>query len=109
MYLVSNFCNPFSANELAETLGFSSVATTKKFMGFLREPYLLYYLPRYNNKLKMMKKAPQKVYVVDNGFVEAKAFSVSENLGRLIGESGFYRVGSQGISCRNIAFLLSLP
>ena len=75
MYLVSNFCNPFSANELAEALGFSSVATTKKFMGFLREPYLLYYLPRYNNKLKMMKKAPQKVYVVDNGFVEAKAFS----------------------------------
>lgn len=60
MYLVSNFCNPFSANELAETLGFSSVATTKKFMGYLSEPYLLYYLPRYNNKLKVMKKAPQK-------------------------------------------------
>ena len=32
MYLVSNFCNPFSANFLAEELGFSSVATTKKFM-----------------------------------------------------------------------------
>ena len=81
MYLVSNFCNPFSANELAEALGFSSVATTKKFMGYLREPYLLYYLPRYNNKLKVMKKAPQKVY----------------------------RVGSQRISCRDITFLLSLP
>lgn len=38
MYLVSNLCNPFSANELAETLGFSSVATTKKFMGYLSEP-----------------------------------------------------------------------
>lgn len=84
MYLVSNFCNPFSANELAEELGLSSVATTKKFMGYLREPYLLYYLPRYNNKLKLMKKAPQKVYVVDNGFVEAKAFSLSENFGRLL-------------------------
>ena len=35
MYLVSNFCNPFSANELAEELGLSSVATTKKFMGYL--------------------------------------------------------------------------
>lgn len=109
MYLVSNFCNPFSANELAEALGFSSVATTKKFMGYLREPYLLYYLPRYNNKLKVMKKAPQKVYVVDNGFVEAKAFNVSEKLRQTIGESGFYRVGSQRISCRDITFLLSLP
>ena len=96
MYLVSNFCNPFSANELAEALGFSSVATTKKFMGFLREPYLLYYLPRYNNKLKMMKKAPQKVYVVDNGFVEAKAFSVSENLGRLLENQVFIELVRRG-------------
>ena len=96
MYLISNFCNPFSANELAEALGFSSVATTKKFMGFLREPYLLYYLPRYNNKLKMMKKAPQKVYVVDNGFVEAKAFSVSENLGRLLENQVFIELVRRG-------------
>lgn len=84
MYLVSNFCNPVSANELAEELGLSSVNTTKKFMDYLHEPYLFYYLPRYNNKLKLMKKAPRKVYVVDNGFVAAKAFSLSDNLGRLL-------------------------
>ena len=40
MYLLSNFCNPFSANELAEAIGMSSIATTKKFMGYLHEPYL---------------------------------------------------------------------
>lgn len=96
MYLVSNFCNPFSANELAQELGLSSVATTKKFMGYLREPYLFYYLPRYNNKLKLMKKAPQKVYVVDNGFVEAKAFSVSENLGRLLENQVFIELVRRG-------------
>jgi len=96
MYLVSNFCNPFSANELAEELGFSSVATTKKFMGYLREPYLFFYLPRYNNKLKLMKKAPQKVYVVDNGFVAAKAFSVSENLGRLLESQVFIELVRRG-------------
>lgn len=96
MYLVSNFCNPFSANELAEELGLSSVATTKKFMGYLREPYLFYYLPRYNNKLKLMKKAPQKVYVVDNGFVEAKAFNLSENLGRLLENQVFIELVRRG-------------
>ena len=84
LYLVSNFCNPVSANELTEELGFSSVNTTKKYMDYLHEPYLFYYLPRYNNKLKLMKKAPRKVYVVDNGFVAAKAFSLSDNLGRLL-------------------------
>jgi uncharacterized protein len=104
MYLVSNFCNPFSANELADELGFSSVATTKKFMGYLREPYLFYYLPRYNNKLKLMKKAPQKVYVVDNGFVEAKAFSVSENLGRLLENQVFIELVRRGYDTEKSLF-----
>ena len=96
LYLVSNFCNPVSANELTEELGFSSVNTTKKFMDYLREPYLFYYLPRYNNKLKLMKKAPRKVYVVDNGFVAAKAFSLSDNLGRLLENQVFVELLRQG-------------
>lgn len=62
VYLVSNFCNLVSANELAKELGFSSVNTTKKFMDYLHEPYLFYYLPRFNNKLKLMKKAPKKYW-----------------------------------------------
>ena len=96
LYLVSNFCNPVSANELTEELGFSSVNTTKKFMAYLHEPYLFYYLPRYNNKLKLMKKAPRKVYVVDNGFVAAKAFSLSDNLGRLLENQVFVELLRQG-------------
>lgn len=96
MYLLSNFCNAFSANELAEQLGLASVATTKKFMTYLAEPYLFFYLSRYNNKLKVMKKAPQKVYVVDNGFVSAKAFSLSENLGRLLENQVFVELLRRG-------------
>ncbi len=96
MYLVSNFCNPVSANELTGELGFSSVNTTKKFMDYLHEPYLFYYLPRYNNKLKLMKKAARKVYVVDNGFVAAKAFSLSDNLGRLLENQVFVELLRQG-------------
>ena len=96
LYLVSNFCNPVSANELTEELGFSSVNTTKKFMDYLHEPYLFYYLPRYNNKLKLMKKAPRKVYVVDNGFVAAKAFSLSDNLGRLLENQVFVELIRRG-------------
>ena len=96
MYLVSNFCNPVSANELTEELGFSSVNTTKKYMDYLHEPYLFYYLPRYNNKLKLMKKAPRKVYVVDNGFVAAKAFALSDNLGHLLENQVFVELMRRG-------------
>lgn len=96
MYLVSNFCNPITANDLAEELGFASVNTTQKFLDYLHEPYLFYYLPRYNNKLKLMKKAPRKVYVVDNGFVAAKAFALSENLGRLLENQVFVELIRRG-------------
>lgn len=95
-YLLSNFCNPISANELAGELGLSSVATTKKFCDYLNEPYLFFYLPRFNNKLKLMNKAPKKVYVVDNGFVQSTAFNLSENLGRLLENQTFVELLRRG-------------
>ena len=104
MYLVSNFCNPVSANELTAELGFSSVNTTRKYMDYLHEPYLFYYLSRYNNKLKLMKKAPRKVYVVDNGFVESKAFSLSDNLGRLLENQVFIELVRRGFDVEKTIF-----
>ena len=104
MYLVSNFCNPVSANELTSELDFSSVNTTRKYMDYLHEPYLFYYLSRYNNKLKLMKKAPRKVYVVDNGFVASKAFSLSDNLGRLLENQVFIELIRRGYDVEKAMF-----
>lgn len=104
IYLVSNFCNPISANELTIELGFSSVNTTKKYMDYLHEPFIFYYLSRYNNKLKQMKKAPRKVYVVDNGFVTSKAFSLSENLGRLLENQVFIELLRRGYDVEKTMF-----
>ena len=104
IYLVSNFCNPISANELTTELGFSSVNTTKKYMDYLHEPFIFYYLSRYNNKLKQMKKAPRKVYVVDNGFVTSKAFSLSENLGRLLENQVFIELIRRGYDVEKTMF-----
>lgn len=96
IYLLSNFCNPVSINELAAELGFSSVVTTKKFCDYLAETYLFFYLPRFNNKLKLMNKAPKKVYVVDNGFVQSIAFNLSDNLGRLLENQVFVELIRRG-------------
>ena len=104
IYLVSNFCNPISANELTIELGFSSVNTTKKYMDYLHEPFIFYYLSRYNNKLKQMKKAPRKVYVVDNGFVTSKAFSLSENSGRLLENQVFIELIRRGYDVEKTMF-----
>ena len=95
-YLLSNICNPMSANDLAEALDFTSVTTTKKYCDYLAEPYLFFYLPRFNNKLKLMANAPKKVYVVDNGFVQSSAFNLSENLGRLLENQIFVELLRRG-------------
>lgn len=104
MYLVSNFCSPLSINDLTTELGFLSVNTTKKYMDYLHEPYLFYYLSRYNNKLKLMKKAPRKVYIVDNGFVASKAFSISDNLGRLLENQVFIELLRRGYNVEKTMF-----
>ena len=103
-YLVSNICSSISASDLATELGLSSVNTTKKYMDYLHEPYLFFYLSRYNNKLKLMKKAPRKVYVVDNGFITSKAFSLSENLGHLLENQVFIELLRRGYDTEKTLF-----
>jgi predicted AAA+ superfamily ATPase len=44
MFLLSNFTGTFSYNDVADDLGLSSVTTTKKFMDYLHEPFLFFYL-----------------------------------------------------------------
>ena len=103
-FLLSNFTGTFSYNDVADDRGFSSVSTTKKFMDYLHEPFLFYYLDRYNNKLKLMKKAPRKVYVVDNGFVSSKAFNLSENLGKLLENQVFIELLHRGYDTEKSLF-----
>ena len=95
-YLLANFCNPVSANSLTTELQLSSVNTTQKFCKYLSEPFLFFFLPRFSNKLKLMQKADQKVYVVDNGFVQSAGFNLSDNLGRLLENHVFVELLRRG-------------
>ena len=83
-YMISIFTSPFTYSSITEELGLSSKTTVQKFCTYLKNCYLFFYLPRYNHKLKLMQKAPQKVYIVDNGFLSSSAFQISENKGRLL-------------------------
>lgn len=56
-FLLANFCNPISANSLTTELQLSSVSTTQKFCKYLSVPFLFFFLPSFNNKLKLMQKA----------------------------------------------------
>lgn len=83
-YLVSNYACETSFNRLVSSLEFKSVNTVKKYFSYLEESYLIFAINRYSTKLKEQTRAPQKVFVTDNGLIDAKAFSTSKNTGRLM-------------------------
>lgn len=103
-YLIGNYSNPLSYNEIAKELSLGSVTTVKKFCGYLAEPYLFFYLPRYDNKLKEMKKAPRKVYVIDNGFIYTRSFELSSNNGRQLENRVFIELLRRGFDLKKSLF-----
>lgn len=103
-YLLSNFCNLFTTNDLATEFGMKSVTTTQKYLNYLNEPYLFFYLQRFNNKFKVMKKAARKAYIVDNGFIDNVGFQLSENKGRLLENQTFIELIRQGYNTETSLF-----
>ena len=99
-YLITNYSSPLSFTGIAEDLGLGSVTTVKKFCKYLEEPYLFYFLPRFNRKLKEMKKADRKVYVVDTGFVLARSMELSANSGRQLENMVFVELLRRGFDIR---------
>jgi predicted AAA+ superfamily ATPase len=83
-YLLANFTNPYSFNQLCDRLNFNSVATVQKFIGMLEEPYLFLNLTCYRNKIREQLKSNRKIYVIDNGFVKACTLELSPEYGRLL-------------------------
>ncbi len=88
-YLLTNYTNPYSYNQLKTDLSFNSVATVQKFVGYLEEPYLFLNLTRYATKIKTQQKSPKKSYIIDNGFIKARSFELSPNFGRLLENAVF--------------------
>ncbi|MDD6669932.1 MAG: ATP-binding protein [Bacteroidales bacterium] len=103
-FLLENYGNQLSYNEITRFIGLSSVNTAKKFCGYLSEPYLFFFLPRFDNKVKLMYNAPQKIYIVDNGFITAKSISLSENLGRMFENQVFVSLMRSGYKPGNGMF-----
>ncbi len=99
-WLLSNFTNTFSVTSLTEDLTMGSVTTVQKYCRYLQNTYLFQYLPRFNNKLKLMNKADRKCYVVDNGYILARAFELSSNLGRLLENMVFLELLKKGYNLK---------
>ncbi len=95
-YLINNFSSQYGAKKLANVLGFKSQITLEKYLVYLTEAYLIFSLKRYSTKVGTRLRSSKKTYVVDNGFVTAKAVQHSPNTGKLMENLVFIELVKRG-------------
>ncbi len=81
-FLITNIGNPISANKLAGMFGIKSPATLLEYFSFLKDAYLLDFVPMFSHSLKVQARNPKKVYVMDTGLYTENSVSTSPNFGR---------------------------
>lgn len=96
-HLINNFASLYTARKLLEALNLKSATTIEKYIDYLEEAYLIFSLLRYSPKSLERIKSPRKVYVVDNGFVGAKAIQHSPDRGKLMENLVFVELVKRGV------------
>ncbi|TFD93765.1 ATP-binding protein [Dysgonomonas capnocytophagoides] len=81
-YLITNIGNLVSANKLVGMFDIKSAATFLEYFSFLKDAYLLEFMPMFSHSLKIQARNPKKVYVMDMGLYTENSISTSENTGR---------------------------
>lgn len=82
-YMISNVAKEFSYNTLATVTKCKSVHTVEKYLKYLEESFIFFKLTRFSFKLIEQLSTNKKTYCIDNGFIHAKAFKISSDIGKL--------------------------
>lgn len=81
-FLITNIGNLVSANKLVGMFDIKSPATFLEYFSFLKDAYLVEFVPMFSHSLKVQARNPKKVYVMDMGIYTENSVSTSDNMGR---------------------------
>ncbi len=81
-FLITNIGNLVSANKLVGMFDIKSPATFLEYFSFLKDAYLLDFVPMFSHSLKVQARKPKKVYLMDMGLYTENSVSTSDNIGR---------------------------
>ena len=81
--LLSNIANEYSYNSLSKISKIKSTHTVEKYLNYLEESFIFFSIKRFSYKIKEQISSIKKIYCIDNGFIHAKAFNSSQNIGKL--------------------------
>ncbi len=83
VYLISNTAQEFSYNTLSKVTKSRNVHTIQKYLGYLEESFIFFKIDRFSFKVREQISSNKKIYCIDNGFIHAKAFKISPDIGKL--------------------------
>lgn len=81
-FLITNIGNLVSANKLVGMFDIKSPATFLEYFSYLKNAYLIEFVPLFSHSLKKQARNPKKVYVMDMGVYTENSVSTSDNMGR---------------------------
>ena len=86
--LIKNFAALFSSNKFYNDIKSQGYQVAKdtiyNYISYLEDAYLIATVPLWTESLRRSQTTSKKIYVVDNGLIQANVFSQSDNLGRLL-------------------------
>jgi predicted AAA+ superfamily ATPase len=98
-YLVNNFSSYFSTNKYYKFLKSQGKRVGKNtlftYLSCMADINFIFLVPKYG-KLKEQFANPKKVYVIDTGLINATAFKVSRDAGRLYENAVFIELKRRG-------------
>jgi len=95
-FLLSNSANEFSYNRIKNIYSLGSVHTVKNYVDYLTSTYMFFELSRFSHSLKEIHTKIKKIYTIDNGFIEAVAYSSSQDMGKLYENTVFIELKRRG-------------
>ena len=67
VYLVSNIGKPVSARRLTGLFGITATTTVTNYFAYLRDSYVIDFVPQFDYSVKAQSRNPKKVYSIDLG------------------------------------------
>jgi len=95
VYLISNIGNLVSANKLEGMYGIKSSSTILEYFSYLKDSYLLEFIPQFNYSLKAQARNPKKIYAMDLGLFNENSTAFTDNSGHKLENAVFLYLRSK--------------
>lgn len=81
VYLLSNIGSPVSARKLTGLFGVSSTSTVTEYFAYLKDSYIIDFVPQFDYSIKVQSRNPKKVYATDLGIYQQIRTTFTEDYG----------------------------